>query len=150
MYTRRWTSSAAWLLAVSALAGTACYDNDESRAQDRTRPTTSEVQRDVEQSWDQLRGYAVEKRADFEQAMNARLSRMERDIDDLQGKLGAKRDEFEPELEGFRAKLRDMRSELNELRVAAAEQWEETRNNIVDSGRELGDSLEDLRDRLRT
>jgi DNA repair exonuclease SbcCD ATPase subunit len=150
MKTHRWNSSAAWLLALSAVCTLGCYDSDETRARER-QPKTSEVKRDVEQTWDDLKAYTAERRAEFEHSVSAHLSRMESELDQLGNEVAdMKRDQIEPEIDGLRARLREMRTDLDELRVSAAENWEDARDKMVDAGRDLGDSLDELRVKLRT
>lgn len=150
MTTHRWNSSAAWLLALSAVFALGCYDSDETRARERQQKT-SEVRRDVEQTWDDLRAYSADRRAEFEQSVSAHFSRMESELDQLQNEVAdARRDQIEPEIDGLRARLREARTDLDELRVSAAENWDDARDKLVDIGRDIGDSLDELRAKMRT
>lgn len=121
------------LAAGLAAFGAGCNRHERADASASAQQAYNDAKTSMSNSWDKVRAYSYDKKADFTSAskamaadMDARLSKLRADYSDA--KASASRKAAMEELKNAEA---DYRQKLDALGTATADTWESAKKNVI-------------------
>ena len=107
---------------------------------------------ELRENWDELKGYAIDRREDVQTALSSTFDELGQKIDTLDDRLRNAKDRADEKTAEVVAELREQRialgRRLEDLRNASAETWSEIRLEVIESMRAFERSVSDAWNRI--
>jgi len=107
---------------------------------------------ELRENWDELKGYAIDRREEVQTALTTTFDDLGRQIDTLDDRLRNAKDRADERTAEVVAELREQRialgRRLEDLRSASADTWHDIRIEIIESMRAFERSVSDAWNRI--
>lgn len=107
---------------------------------------------ELRENWDELKGYAIDRREEVQTALTTTFDDLGRKIDTLDDRLRNAKDRADEKTAEVVAELREQRMalgrRLDDLRNASADTWHDIRIEVIESMRAFERSVSDAWNRI--